>query len=566
LAHPLTQIARQGTLAFHTLRHLRPRQLAHLAWTRLLAPHRTAAPRVHSTARRDPSFALAAPALPMHRCAIEPDDLAANRFTFLNRTEHLATPIRWNDPELPLLWRYNLHYFDYLWDAPPHQATRLLADWLRAHPRPSAPAWDPYPLSVRTMNWTLLLTTRLRPWLEQAPTDTRDALLGSLFTQGHHLRAHLERHLDGNHLFTNAAALALLGRFFDGPAAHAWRSTARRLLLTLAHEQFLPDGGHVERSPMYHALVLVNLLHAINADAAWARQTPLPDVAARAAAFLAQMTDRNGEVFLLNDSAHGIAPLTSRVLAYARNVLGRPIAHRPRHGASFLRTGYHLARNGDDLLLVDAAPVGPDHQPGHAHGDIFSFEFTVDGRPLVVDTGLCDYLSGPDRSYVRSTAAHNTIELDGQDQCEFWAAFRVARRGRPHDVEAHAGPGTLRLSGWHDGYLRLPGRPVHHRAMTWERRVLRITDSVRSGRTHDIASRLHLHPDATVERCGDREVLIANGPAAARLRLDGTARLSIEPAWHCPQFGIRIPTLAITIRARASAWSATATLTPVQAA
>ena len=102
--------------------------------------------------------------------------------------------------------------------------------------------------------------------------------------------------------------------------------------------------------------------------------------------------------------------------------------------------------------------------------------------------------------------------------------------------------------------------------MAWERRVLRITDSVHSGRTPAIASRLHLHPDATVERCGDREVLIASGPAAARLRLDGPERLAIEPAWHCPQFGIRIPTLAITIRARASAWSATATLTPVQAA
>src|SRR5262249_44187911 len=122
---------------------------------------------------------------------------------------------------------------------------------------------------------------------------------------------------------------------------------------------------------------------------------------------------------------------------------------------------------GGHYLVCDAAPIGPDHLPGHAHGDIFSFELSLAGRRVVVDAGVFGSEADERRRFARSTRAHNTVEIDGEDQAEFWAAFRVARRGRPRDVVFRALPRGFRLEGWHDGYARLRGAPRHARRFAW---------------------------------------------------------------------------------------------------
>ncbi len=131
-------------------------QIAHLAWARSVGRCAGRPLAVGATPRVDPQFAFRTPPIPAHRCTCTADDLAANRFTFLNRTVAFGPKVDWDDPGLPLLWRYHLHYFDYLWQASWPEAERLMLEWVRAHPRPASPAWDPYPLSVRAMNWAVL--------------------------------------------------------------------------------------------------------------------------------------------------------------------------------------------------------------------------------------------------------------------------------------------------------------------------------------------------------------------------------------------------------------------------
>ena len=104
------------------------------------------------------------------------------------------------------------------------------------------------------------------------------------------------------------------------------------------------------------------------------------------------------------------------------------------------------------------APIGPDYQPGHAHGDLLSFELSFAGRRVVTDSGVHGYDGDPLRAWCRSTHAHNTVEIDGQSQCEFWSVFRVARRARPRDVRferarptaSASRPGTTATSGSRD--------------------------------------------------------------------------------------------------------------------
>ena len=111
------------------------------------------------------------------------------------------------------------------------------------------------------------------------------------------------------------------------------------------------------------------------------------------------------------------------------------------------------------------------------------------------DAGVTSYEADPMRQYCRSTRAHNTVEVGGADQCEFWSAFRVARRGRPRDVVFERLEDGFRLTGWHDGYERLRGRPRHQREFVWSGRgTLRVRDLVRGRRPLRAVSRLHLHP------------------------------------------------------------------------
>ena len=58
--------------------------------------------------------------------------------------------------------------------------------------------------------------------------------------------------------------LVFAGCFFDGPEAKKWQQKGMKILALEVKEQILSDGGHFERSPMYHALVLEDMLDLEN--------------------------------------------------------------------------------------------------------------------------------------------------------------------------------------------------------------------------------------------------------------------------------------------------------------
>ena len=174
------------------------------------------------------------------------------------------------------------------------------------------------------------------------------------------------------------------------------------------------------------------------------------------------------------------------------------------------------------------------------------------GRRVVTDSGVHGYEGDPLRDWCRSTRAHNTVEIDGQSQCEFWSVFRVGRRARPRDVRFEPRADGFRLSAWHDGYQRLPGAPRHQRRFLWHPRgVLLVRDEIASGRPVTARSRLHLHPDCVVEessrarRAGPTPGRrlpgrSSRGPASSRSSPRTTARNS-APASGAPRSASRPP-------------------------
>jgi uncharacterized heparinase superfamily protein len=531
-------------LYLHTLRHLRPTQLRGQLLKRLPAVAR---------AREPPREPIVRPGLTPLDSPSPPQGMvsADRRFTFLNVTSAAATDgVDWAAASMSRLWRYNLHYFDYLMDESLADDLRaeLLDDWILRNPPATADAWDAYPLSLRIVNWVKYFLTRSsrgplpRTWLT------------SLYGQAAWLQRSFEYHLLGNHLLKNAVGLLFAGAFFDGPEPDAWLERGRRCFAEQVREQFLADGGHYERSPMYHALCLKDCLDVLSLGAQRplaARLTLAADVRQRivsAATFLRDICAPDGEIPLFNDAAFGIAPAPRLLLDYARRVLdGEPaseLAPRPwqcelidkRH------SGYFGFRHAADWLLIDCGLVGPDYQPGHAHCDTLSYELALDGTRLIVDSGVHDYEAGARRLASRTTAGHNTVMIDGCEQSEIWGTFRVARRARPVSALLEAQPPGCTFEGTHDGYRRLPGSPVHRRHIRYDGAGgVDIVDEISGRGRHDIASRIRFAPGYTAVIKGSYAAVSGpDGVPVARIEFSDGAKPRLEGGWYFPQFGVQL--------------------------
>lgn len=362
-------------------------------------------------------------------------------FTFLNLT---AKPKGWNDTSLDMLWRYNLHYFDGL-------ATKntkdtedwigLVERWIGENPKGSIPGWDPYPTSLRIVNWVKYLNNN-----PELPASQRLSIENSLRDQLYWLSNHVEWHIMANHLMANLKALVIGNKWF-GRENTKWM----RLYKAQIAEQVLPDGGHFERSVMYHAIMFEDALDVMRFcgdDAAW-----LMPVAEKMLRYLVNMTGPDGKIAMFNDAADGIAKSTEWLVGYAKSLgVEAPDAEL---FVDFPDTGYTRMSAGDFVLFADSAPIGPDYQPGHAHADTLTYELYYKGQKVVTDVGTSEY-RGKRRAYERSTTAHNVVEVSGRNSSEVWSSHRVGARARI--VERQVEPG--RIYAAHDGYGFKVGREL----------------------------------------------------------------------------------------------------------
>lgn len=451
-----------------------------------------------------------------------------SRFLLLNQFGELREPESWNDSKRDKLWLYNLHYFDDLAaeDSELRAAWHrdLITRWIVENPPPRGAGWDPYPTSLRIVNWI--------KWAMAGNALSFDHL-HSLAVQTRWLAARVEHHLGGNHLLANAKALVFAGLYFNGPEADGWRRAGLRLLERELPEQILPDGGHYERSPMYHALILEDLLDLINAGRAWPASVnegvllAWRQIASQMFSWLRAMLHPDGQISFFNDAAFGIAPHPDALVHYAER-LQVPVSEVP---SALSESGYVRAERGPAVLIADLAPVGPDYQPGHAHADTLSFEVSLFGHRLFVNSGTSTYEPGAQRRFERSTAAHNTLEINGLDSSEVWGAFRVARRARPRDVEITESEDAIQIHGAHDGYRRLPGKPLHVREWRLGANCLRITDRM-IGRFDHAVARFYMHPAVTLK--GERTLQLPNGKTCRWSASGGGARV-VRTKWH-PEF------------------------------
>jgi uncharacterized heparinase superfamily protein len=525
---------------WHTLRHLRGAQLAARAtrrWKRLdLAPQ---------TGQRLRACLVPIGIDPWRECALD----LSGRFTFLNETRPPPDCGGWNKPDVPKLWRYNLHYFD--WINAQHSradaatsadtAAKWMMRWIAENPAAEGDGWEPYPLSLRIVNWI--------KWLSRGPAvdqATAAAILASLELQAHVLSQRLETDLLGNHLFENAKALMFGGCFFDGTRADTWFKRGAGLLGKELSEQILADGAFFELSPMYHSVILEDILDVISLQQAYPKRPfaahdlgcpRLQSIARSMLRWLEGMTHPDGRIALFNDAALDVTADSAMLTRYAER-LGLTVASLVRaDGVRVMEdSGFIRVDRGPVTAILDVGKVGPDHVPGHAHADTLSFECSLADQRLVVDTGTSVYGESPERLRQRGTAAHNTVVVDDQDSSEVWKGFRMARRAYPRDVVVDASREPWIVSAAHDGYRRLPGRVIHRRRWEFGSHSLLVADSL-EGKYHSARARFHFHPRIEVALCGPGEGRLSGADGLSLRFLIKKGRACLEDSTYHPEFG-----------------------------
>ncbi len=416
------------------------------------------------------------------------DSYNKGTFTFLNISHKFEGEIDWNYSDFGKLWTYNLNYFEYLnqKELLQDKGLNLMLDYIEQIST-TENGLEPYPISLRGINWIKFVT---KYWIKNQKIDD------SLYAQYQILIDNLEYHLLGNHLLENTFSLLFGAYYFQDEELY---KKAKKILESELEEQILEDGAHFELSPMYHQIMLFRVLDCINLvhNNNWKNQELLELLSSKAEIMLGWLntiTYENGDMPLLNDSTNKIAPTIKQLNQYALNLnLKLKFDQRKSSGEKNLKlsdSGYRKIKNERYEMIVDVGNIGPDYIPGHAHSDTFNFELYIDEKPFIVDTGLSTYETNERRNLERSTASHNTVEIDGMDQSEVWSSFRVANRAYIVDIEETDDS----IKAVHNGYEKRLGA-LHQREFLFEDKKIKIIDTVISEKEYNAIARLHFYPE-----------------------------------------------------------------------
>ena len=593
-------------LLFHTLRYLKPGQVLTRARTVLLRRwwilRRTRASAFAQGLEFEPvdvlvglsdveSATTSSMSIPGMVEALErAEGILEGRFRFLSVEVAYESEPRWHDPGVSHLWRYHLHYFNYVIDllcldrirggCRGFERFRTLAlSWIAANGAVRGDGWHPYTVSLRVVNWIHALTG-FRDAFDACPSS-RDQIVRSLSAQITVLMKTLEFDVRGNHLMENVRALLWATTVFPKRLGASLHGRMMRLLEIEVAEQVLPDGGHFERSPGYHCVVLYDLLE-IGFLLRRSGHTPhgwLDAAIGRMWHYLQLIQTPDGRVPLLKDTAWdacldplSLLQLGSLYLNLAKLDEEDPIslipwlfssrAERKRvgHGVDsspgfksvvFPSTGHAVVtdRAKQDYFIYDFGKVCPDYLPAHAHADIFTYEVFLDGIPVVRDSGVYEYTKGPWRDHFRSTRAHNCLTVDGVNQSEVWGSFRVGRRARVQDVCYFQTTDDLVIAASHTGFRRLKPS-VSHKRVVWYRRdafvvVLDFADGMGSSR---LESFVHLAPTLSPEpgrarntwRMGVDGSVWITFPKEANVDLRGGHPDNGDSSWYSERFSQKL--------------------------
>ena len=319
--------------------------------------------------------------------------------------------------------------------------------------------------------------------------------------------------ITNNHVIGETCALALAGIYLEHEGY--LRNSLRRLHLELKR-QIYPDGFPYEGSVPYIRFDLDFLTLLALALKASRREIPfwLKGAIALIARALAGVADAKGRVppigdgddarvlrldeepyLTVNESLHVASKITDEPFApavpsesFALWVVGSDLpATKPLSQTRHLSYSglVHVNRGNLDVWL-DCGPTGYglSGPGGHGHNDTTAIVIHLNGIALLHDPGWYTYYGDRSvRDQLRSTGAHNTVRIDGQEQARLGGMFEIKDDCKPTAVKVREFGSATAITCGHTGYSRLDKSIVYRRLIVVEGTGpwrIRLTDRIRS--------------------------------------------------------------------------------------
>lgn len=491
---------------------------------------------------------------------------------------------------------------------------RHLDSWFTACPYRMGPNWSSsLEPAMRLINWSVawqLLGGADGPvFAGPGGADFRARWLEMIYLHAEFVLGYLSLHSSANnHLLGEAAGIFTAGLSWPHwERAATWMDTGREILEREIRLQNAPDGVNREQAVAYQRFAL-DLLLVCGLAARAAGRDFSPGYWAIIEAmlvYLASITDVAGNVPMIGDADDASVVAFSQEAGFCPNrsllatgavlfgsawfkmkagvlddktrwmlgvgtariydALALPISP-PSPPRDFAEGGYFVLgmdfEQPDEIRIVaDAGPLGYLGIAAHGHADALAFTLSVGGREFLIDPGTyCYHSEAQWRSYFKSTAAHNTVCVDGLDQSESGGSFMWMRKANAYRSQWLSCSDADRLECWHDGYARLADPVIHHRTLHLDkrRRCLLIEDVLECAGVHEVEISWNFSEHCQVALDGHRAVVTHGGrvlhftlPAgpevAARVVCGGETPIR---GWISRRFDEKTPSPAIVCAAR----------------
>ena len=467
-----------------------------------------------------------------------------------------------------------------------------LQSWMNDNPPQMGINWaSSLELALRSISWVWALSL-----IRDASCLTGALYLRALkflYLQARHVEHYLSTYFSPNtHLTGEALGLLYVGTAFPAfTLAQRWRDLAVRILTEQLERQLFPDGVYFEQSTYYHRYTTDFYLHA----QLLASHTGIHAKLGLLLDHLLHITRPNGtSPFIGDDDGGRLVMLGARssndfrdTLAIGAVVMRRgdcayvagnsvdellwllgscgldtydgltPTAPDVTSRA-FRESGYFVMRESwdgsADWALMRCGPHAP-RSAAHAHADALSVEFAIGGQPMLVDSGTYVYTaSRAERDHFRSSAAHNTLTLDGRSSAEpAVSAFKWASVPSSHATAWVNHEIIDFFAGEHDGFCRLESPAMHSRAVFFLKgEYWVVCDRVRAHDSHHLALYWHWAPGVELSKDASDSVTAhcsgMHGPDVSARFFTRAGDVACKRSWTSTAYGTRAPSQVTVVR------------------
>ena len=346
----------------------------------------------------------------------------------------------------------------------------------------------------------------------------------SLWQHGFFIRNNLEKSIpySNNHYTSDLVGLLYVGQLFvNTKRGKAWKSFAKKELESEIRKQVLPSGVHFERSVSYHRM-MTEMLSYPEYMLERMEDTFSVEVLARIEAmysYVSNYTKPNGLSPLIADNDDGrFLPLLKRNFAehgYLNQsgsvenkiiTVGRypKFCHEDYAGKVYTDANVAIVRSDRYYLFINGGGFSGRPNPNqefintHTHNDALSFELTLDGRDVIVDSGSYLYTSDKEkRDEFRSTAKHNTVVVDDEEQNGFAASFRLRKNTFFNSLQKKG-------DYFEGGYQTVRGKMNHKRIFCTHKDSIELKDVItKDGDNHNATFYFHIASGLTPRIVGN---------------------------------------------------------------